>query len=118
MKVYVKCSKKSNLELLKSFVGKDEWVVVDILNYYSGKVTEKALIKVNKIFGRVFYNSITLPFHYSSEYDNALDYVSVALISIDNVLRTEGSVLKDCVKVIEPVESYTTEELRKVIEEE
>ena len=118
MKLYVKASKKHDLELLKSLAGKDEWVVVNILNYYSGKVIEKALIKVNKIYGRVFYNSITLPFHYSSQYDNALDYVSDSGINIDNVLRTEGSVLKDCVKVIEPVESYTTEELRKVIEEE
>ena len=31
MKRYIKASKKSNLELLKSFVGKDEWILVHLV---------------------------------------------------------------------------------------
>lgn len=115
MKVYVKCSKKSNLELLKSFVGKDEWVLVNITNLYSGKVIKKGLMKVNKIRGNVYYNMIPLSF--SSRYPNALDYVIDYHVSIDNVLNHSESCLKDCVQVIEPVQSYTTAQIMKAIDE-
>jgi len=115
MKLYVKASKKSNLELLKSFVGKDEWVLVNITNFYSGKVIKKGLMKVNKIYGNVYYNMI--PLSLSNRYPNALDYVIEYHISIDNVLNHTESCLKDCVQVIEPVQSYTTAEIREAIKE-
>lgn len=117
MKLYVKASKEYNLKLLKSFVGKDEWVLVNILNYYSGKVLRRALIKIDKIYGDVFFKEIPLSFDYAHNYDNALGYVVDEHTSLDNCIKKYKSVHKDCVKVVEPVESYTTEELRKAIEQ-
>lgn len=116
MKLYVKASKKSNLELLKSFLGKDEWVLVNNINFYSGKVIQRALIKINRIRGSVWCNIIPLDFNYKNAYDNVLSYIVDHEVSIDNALRHEVSALKDCVQVVEPVESYTTAQLREAID--
>ena len=117
MKRYIKASKKSNLELLKSFVGKDEWILVHLVNFYSQKVYEVALIKINKIYGDVFYNKLKLDFNYHHDYDNALDYVAANYTSINSALQTEARTLKDCIKIFPPVESYTTEEIQFAIDE-
>ena len=116
MKIYVRASKKSNLELLKSFVGKDEWVLVNNINFYSGKVIQRALIKINKIRGSVWCNIIHLDYDYARNYDNALSYVVDNIVSIDNVLKQEKCALKDCIQVVEPVESYTTAQLLEAID--
>lgn len=116
MKLYVKASKKSNLELLKSFVGKDEWVLVTLHNFYTDKVVRKGLIKIDKIRGNVFFYEIPLAFDYNLNYDNALDYVVTENTDIDNVLKHKNTWVKDCVRVVEPVESYTTAEIREAIE--
>lgn len=116
MKLYVKASKAHNLELLKSFLGKDEWVLVNNINFYTGKVIERALIKINKIRGSVWCNVIHLDYDYARNYDNALSYVVDNIVSIDNVLKQEKCVLKDCINVVEPIESYTTMQLREAID--
>ena len=116
MKRYIPASIKSNNELLKSFVGKDEWVLVDLVGYYDGKVREKALIKIIKVRGSVDYYKISLDFNYNNEYDDAISYVADLNVSLDNVYkRIEHSYPKECVHVVEPIESYTTAELENAI---
>jgi predicted HAD superfamily hydrolase len=112
MKRYIVASKKSNLELLKSFAGQDTWVLANILNYYSGKVLKRALIKINKIRGDVYYNMIPLQYDYANVYDNALSFALDYEYPFDKTLDKEYSTLKDCIQIVEPIESYTTSQIR------
>lgn len=117
MKVYIKASKKSNLGLLESFAGKDQWVLVTLHNLYTDKVVRKGLIKIDRIKGRhIFFYEIPLAFNYNLNYDSALDYIVAENTNIDNVLKHKNTWVKDCVHVVEPVESYTTAEIREAIE--